>query len=123
MNATVTRDMLDEGMHANSDIRPAGFVGGHAGQARGHMLARMLGGSGDIEDNLFTITHNPTNTPQMRDFEQAVYNAAKAGEIVDYNVYLDYANDASKVPNLIQLDARGSGGLDIGTILKNSAGD
>lgn len=64
MHATVTRDMLKEGTHANSSLRPPGFLhGDDYNQARGHMLARMLGGTGDSLDNLFTLTQNPTNSP------------------------------------------------------------
>ncbi len=112
MNAIITRDMLDEGTHARGSIRPPGYQS-DVGLARGHMLARMLGGSGDIEDNLFTITQNPTNSPEMRDFEQAVYDAVhggehRPGEIAHYNVYLEYGNDdRTSPPKYIQLEAYG----------------
>ncbi|MFE3144427.1 hypothetical protein [Streptomyces scopuliridis] len=53
------------------------------------MLARQLGGTGDHEENLFTISQNPTNTPLMSMFEQQVYDAVyHDGEIVTYNVFL-----------------------------------
>ncbi|MFJ3786848.1 DNA/RNA non-specific endonuclease [Streptomyces sp. NPDC090093] len=108
MNATITRDMLDEGTHASQNLRPPGFMGGDENQARGHLLARMLGGSGDTLDNLFTITQNPTNSPVMRDLEQAIYNEVKSptGGVVTYNVYLEYTDDRKdSIPKYIQLEA------------------
>ncbi|WP_262386960.1 RHS repeat-associated core domain-containing protein [Streptomyces sp. TRM49041] len=124
MNAIITRDMLDEGTEANKSLRPPGFLGGDYNQARGHMLARMLGGSGDTLDNLFTIIQNPTNSPEMRDFEQAIYNAVqKDGKIVTYNVYLEYTDDKrDSVPVSVQLEAADQHGKSIvDTILDNPA--
>ncbi|WP_037861778.1 DUF6531 domain-containing protein, partial [Streptomyces sp. NRRL S-241] len=124
MHATVTRDMLDEGTHARNSLRPPGFVHGtDHNQGRGHMLARMLGGSGDTLDNLFTITQDPTNSPDMRDDEQRVYNAVLGdsannvpGQTVQYSVYLDYPdNRADSVPKWIQLEANGKDGFHMGT--------
>ncbi|MEU8765019.1 RHS repeat-associated core domain-containing protein [Streptomyces sp. NPDC048659] len=106
MNAIISRDMLDEGTDANGNLRPPGFLGGIYNQARGHMLANRLGGSGDTLDNLFTITQNPTNSPDMRHWEDQVYRAVAAGKIVTYNVYLDYTDDLpDSVPKYIQLEA------------------
>nr|WP_229851382.1 DNA/RNA non-specific endonuclease [Streptomyces roseolus] len=100
--------MLDEGTHASQSLRPPGFMGGDENQARGHLLARMLGGSGDTLDNLFTITQNPTNSPVMRDFEQAIYDEVNSptGGVVTYNVYLEYTDDRKdSMPKYIQLEA------------------
>ncbi|MGW4029428.1 DUF6531 domain-containing protein [Streptomyces sp. NPDC004838] len=128
MHATITRDMLDEGTHANNQLRPPGFVDGNVhNQARGHMLARMLGGTGDDLDNLFTITQNPTNTPLMRDLEQSIYNAVAGdpangvrGQTVQYSVYLDYTDDrATSVPSTIYMGADGSDGFSMDTHLAN----
>ncbi|MEV8365298.1 DUF6531 domain-containing protein [Streptomyces niveus] len=124
MHATITRDMLDEGTKANQRRMPPGFIDGDEyNQARGHMLARMLGGTGDHLDNLFTITQNPTNSPLMRDHEQDIYNAVMGdpangvpGQTVQYSVYLDYTDDIpTSVPSHIYLAADGSAGyhLDI----------
>ncbi|MFE4336756.1 RHS repeat-associated core domain-containing protein [Streptomyces sp. NPDC056831] len=124
MHATVTRDMLNEGTHARNTLRPPGYVHGtDHNQARGHMLARMLGGSGDTLDNLFTITQDPTNSPDVRDDEQAIYNAVHGdpaqnirGQTVQYSVYLDYPdNRADSVPKWIQLEANGKDGFHLGT--------
>ena len=52
-------------------IKPAGFLGGSANHARGHLISRLLGGSGTDARNLATIYQNPVNTPVMRGFEAA----------------------------------------------------
>lgn len=130
MHAVITRHMLDEGTHARNSIIPPGYQS-DKGQARGHMLARQLGGSGDIDDNLFTISQNPTNTPKMSMFEQRVYDAVDDHDVVHYSVYLEYVNDdPDSPPKSIQLEAFGTkkdrdGNLlfDEGTILNNPAHD
>ncbi|WP_255311172.1 RHS repeat-associated core domain-containing protein [Streptomyces viridosporus] len=128
MHATVTRDMLNEGTEANNSLRPPGFVHGtDHNQARGHMLARMLGGTGDDLDNLFTLTQNPTNSPHMRDLEQSIYDAVAgdpakniAGQIVQYSVYLEYTDDRKdSVPSRIYMQADGSNGFRLDTDFAN----
>ncbi|MFF5767786.1 RHS repeat-associated core domain-containing protein [Streptomyces tanashiensis] len=108
MHAVITRNMLDEGTHARNSIIPPGYQS-DKGQARGHMLARQLGGSGDHEDNLFTISQNPTNTPEMSMFEQRVYDAVYDHDVVQYSVYLEYADDdPDSPPKTIQVEAFGT---------------
>ncbi|MET9622719.1 DUF6531 domain-containing protein [Streptomyces sp. NPDC006464] len=123
MNAVITRDMLDEGTEARGSLHPPGFLGGDYNQARGHMLARMLGGSGDTLDNLFTITQNPTNSPDMRDWEQDIYNAVKKEGVVTYSVFLEYSDDQKdSVPKYIQLEAYDrKGNVVVDTMLDNPA--
>ncbi|MFJ2113097.1 RHS repeat-associated core domain-containing protein [Streptomyces sp. NPDC087850] len=122
MNAVITRDMLNEGTQARNSLEPPGFLGGDYNQARGHMLARMLGGSGDTLDNLFTITQTPTNSPDMRDWEKRIYDAVADGEIVTYNVYLEYTDDLKdSVPKYIQLEASSNRNLDVDVPLTNPA--
>ena len=123
MHATITRDMLGEGTDANKSLRPPGFVHGtDHNQARGHMLANMLGGSGDTLDNLFTITQNPTNSPHMRDLEQSIHDAVKKddGEIVQYSVYLEYTDsNKDSVPKWITMEADGNKGFRLSADLEN----
>ena len=78
-SATITRNMLNTGTGASRSITPAGLLGGGADHARGHLIARLLGGSGRDARNLATIYQNPVNTPIMRGFEQQVANAVRAG--------------------------------------------
>ncbi|MGW9068565.1 DNA/RNA non-specific endonuclease [Streptomyces yangpuensis] len=120
MHATVTRDMLNEGTDANDSLRPPGFIHGTLyNHARGHILAQILGGTGDTLRNLFTITQNPTNTPVMRDLERAIYNAVRGdpannipGQTVQYSIYLEYTDDlADSVPKWITMEADGRNGF------------
>ncbi|MEU6882888.1 DNA/RNA non-specific endonuclease [Streptomyces sp. NPDC046712] len=92
-------------------------------QAGGHMLARRLGGSGDTLDNLFTITQNPTNSPEMRDWERDTYNAVKKEGAVTYSVYLEYTDDKKdSIPKYIQLEAYDrKGNVVVDTMLDNPA--
>ncbi|GHF40825.1 hypothetical protein GCM10010218_22800 [Streptomyces mashuensis] len=123
MNATITRDMLDEGTKAREALRPPGFLGGYYQQGRGHMLARVLGGSGDTLDNLFTITQNPTNHPEMWRWEKAIYDSVKKHGVATYNVYLEYTDDEKdSVPKQIQLEAYDhKNKVIVDTILSNPA--
>ncbi|MFG2662172.1 DNA/RNA non-specific endonuclease [Streptomyces sp. NPDC048425] len=109
-------------MVADSALLSPGFLGGGCNQARGHVLALMLGGSGDTLDNLFTITQNPTNSPGMRDWEQDIYDAAKKGEVIEYDVYLEYTDDKKdSVPKSVQLEAYGNRGFSLDVILDSPA--
>ncbi|MFD6274673.1 RHS repeat-associated core domain-containing protein [Streptomyces sp. NPDC060209] len=122
MHATVTRDMLREGTDADGALRPPGFIHGpRHNQARGHMLAQVLGGSGDSLDNLFTITQSPTNNGVMRSLEKNILDAVEgdpangnAGQTVQYSVYLEYTDDrANSVPSRIYMAADGSNGFNL----------
>jgi hypothetical protein len=108
--ATITKDMLNTGTAASRSIRPAGFIGGSANQARGHLISRLLGGSGQDARNLTTLYQNPVNTPVMRGFEQQVANAVRAGETVRYEVVPIYRG-TELIPRAVTLRATGTGGF------------
>ncbi|MCP4544346.1 MAG: hypothetical protein GY832_45120, partial [Chloroflexi bacterium] len=110
----ITREFLETnpGTSANQSIRPPGFGGGAAGHARGHLIAKMLGGSGKIPENLVTLIQNPVNSPVMRGFEFQVYNAVARGETVFYQVAPIYAG-TSGMPIGVTLSAEGSGGFQL----------
>jgi hypothetical protein len=108
--ATITRDMLNTGTAASRSIRPAGFLGGSANHARGHLISRLLGGSGRDPRNLTTLYQNPVNTPVMRGFEQQVANAVRGGQTVRYEVVPIYRG-SELIPRGITLRATGDGGF------------
>jgi DNA/RNA non-specific endonuclease/Bacterial TSP3 repeat len=108
--ATITRRMLNAGTAAARSIRPAGFVGGSANHARGHLISRLLGGSGRDPRNLTTLYQNPVNTPVMRGFEQQVANAVRSGQTVRYEVVPVYRG-SELIPRGITLRATGDGGF------------
>lgn len=107
-SATITRDMLGSGSRAVRE--PPGFGGQAAGHARGHLIARQLGGSGRDPRNLVTLFQRPTNSPAMRGFENAVRAAVERGEVVRYTVQPIYRGSEA-IPRAVTLTARGSGGL------------
>jgi hypothetical protein len=117
-SATITREVLDTGTDAAQSIRPPGFGGQAAGQARGHLIARMLGGTGRDARNLVTLYQNPVNSPIMRDFEQEVYNAVKGGQTVKYSVQPIYRGTEA-VPRAVTLRATGDGGFNLHVTILN----
>lgn len=87
VTATITEDMLGTCSSANRNIIPPGFINGTTeNHARGHLLANMLGGSGNDNKNLVTLYQQSVNTPTMRSFETKVQQAVKNGETVNYRV-------------------------------------
>jgi hypothetical protein len=108
--ATITRAMLNTGTAALRSIRPAGFLGGGANHARGHLISRLLGGSGRDPRNLTTLYQNPVNSPVMRGFEQQVANAVRGGQTVRYEVVPIYRG-SELIPRGITLRAVGDGGF------------
>jgi hypothetical protein len=121
VEATLTQDLLDTGSAANRSIIPPGFEGGAAGQARGHLLANRLGGSGQIPENLVTLQQVPVNTPVMRGFEAQIYNAVSSGQTVSFTSTPLY-NGANLIPRGVTLTAEGSGGFSLGVTILNPIG-
>jgi RHS repeat-associated protein len=109
--ALITEDMLDTGTHANPSIMPPGYQSGQPPYNRGHLIARMLGGSGDVPENLVTL-HQHANTPVMRGYEDMIYRAVAGGESVFYEVTPVYSG-ANRIPVGITLSAEGSGGFQL----------
>lgn len=93
--AVLTPEMVGTGTSANSKIRPPGFISGKEphGHARGHLIGRQLGGSGDDPRNLVTLYQNPVNTPYMTKYENMVRNALDEGDIIRYRVIPIYEGD------------------------------
>jgi filamentous hemagglutinin len=110
--------MLGTGTAAARNIRPAGFLGQGANHARGHLIARSLGGSGTDARNLTTLFHRGANTPVMRDFEAQVANAVRAGQTVRYEVVPIYRG-TELVPRAVTLRAAGSGGFRLDVTVLN----
>lgn len=117
ITARITPDMIRTGTKAPDYVRPPGFLGGAAGQARGHLLAKVLGGSGTESRNIVALIGNPVNAPAMRGFEAVVQGAVESGKTVDYVVTPLYKGD-ELMPAAVQIVATSSEGLEIaGTVL------
>lgn len=125
ISATLTKESVDAGTgtDARSSIRPPGFpekgTTGH-NFSRGHLLARRLGGSGDMEENLVTLYQLDTNSPVHSSFEDAIYDAVQAGEVVNYQVTPIYEGDG--MPTSLAISARGSEGFELDITLINRDG-
>ncbi|WP_254612970.1 DNA/RNA non-specific endonuclease [Brevibacillus sp. HB1.1] len=117
--ATITKDMIGTGSEALSSIKPPGSAGGKGTKhARGHLLAKILGGSGKDKRNLVTLFQNPTNSPLMRDLELKIRDAVKDGEIIRYRVIPIY-DGANPIPKAVTMQARGTNGFQLDISILN----
>jgi hypothetical protein len=123
VSSSIDASMIKTGTPANPSIRPPGFTGGMpiGNQARGHLLGNQLGGSGDLPQNLVTLTHNPTNSPVMRGFENQIRSAVEGGQVVQLTSTPIY-NGNGLVPRGIQMEANGNGGFCLEVCIINPAG-
>jgi hypothetical protein len=123
VTATVTPPMLGAGTKANRRLKPPGWQGNGTiyNEARGHLLANQLGGSGRDPVNLVTQTHRGSNTPQMSGFEERVARRVRAGEVVEYSA-LPLYNPGVLPPSAILLSASGSRGAPSARVVNNPAG-
>jgi hypothetical protein len=121
--ATLTTPMLGTGTRANGRRKPPGWSGNgdKFNEARGHLLGRQLGGSGNDMRNLVTLTHIGANTPQMSDFEHKVAGRVRAGEVVEYTSTPLYGPGALP-PSHVLLTATGSRGTPTAALIRNPAG-
>jgi RHS repeat-associated protein len=112
VNAKINSEMIGTGTRANPSIKPPGFGGGGAGHSRGHLIARILGGSGDDARNLVTLYQNPVNSPVMRGYDSQMRAAIEAGETILYKVTPLYQG-SNGMPAALTLRATGSKGFDL----------
>ena len=110
------------GSEADQAIRPPGYDQLPArNRARGHLLGRQLGGSGDVEANLVALVQRRANSPVMRDYETAVAEAAQAGETIDYRVKPVYASSTARgAPLAVRLTAVGNHGFRLDVQIANT---
>jgi hypothetical protein len=120
MVAAAARDEL--GSAADPDIRPPGLDQLPArNRARAHLLGRQLGGSGDLPANLVALYQTRANTPVMRDYETAVAEAVRAGEVVRYSVRPRYPSPSfNGPPTAIRITALGDRGFRLAVTIANS---
>jgi hypothetical protein len=119
VTATIVPNMVEAasddrlGTPADQHIRPPGFdaLPGR-NRARGHLLGRQLGGSGDLDANLVAMYQSRANSPVMRDYEDALADAVRDGQTVTYRVKPRYGSPTSKgAPVAVRLTAKGDGGF------------
>ena len=120
MVAAAARDEL--GSAADPDIRPPGFDQLPArNRARGHLLGRQLGGTGELPANLIALYQTRANTPVMRDYETEVAEAARAGETIRYQVRPRYPSPSfTGAPSSIRIIAAGDRGFRLDVTIANT---
>src|SRR3954453_21627839 len=104
--------MLGTGKVASRRLAPPGWQGNGNlyNEARGHLLAKSLGGAGGLDGrNFVTLTHRGANSPQMSNFEQGVARSVRAGKVVEYAAKPLY-DDGVLPPSAILLTAHAAGG-------------
>jgi hypothetical protein len=129
ITATITPAMVraaaahDLGSAADPDIRPPGFEDLPArNHARGHLLGRQLGGSGEVARNLVALYQRRANSPVMRDYESAVAEAVEQGETVRYQVRPVYPSPTSRgAPSAVRITASGNHGFRLDVLIDNTA--
>ncbi|WP_180269731.1 RHS repeat-associated core domain-containing protein, partial [Erwinia amylovora] len=122
VRARLNASDINTGSHANPAIQPPGFItGAGSNRARGHLLGRQLGGSGDDVRNLVTIQHRPVNTPDMSSVEGRVRKALERGETIDMSVIPIYKGP-SRIPAGITIYAEGNRGFFESLTLLNPPG-
>lgn len=123
VEATIVQDMLGTGTKANPNLRTPGLSENPKAdnQARGHVLARRLGGAGEEMFNLVTLTQTPTNNSHMQSFENRVARKVRNGEVVEYSVTPFY-DQGTLPPRAIFLTEYGSSSPPSARIIGNPAG-
>jgi DNA/RNA non-specific endonuclease len=111
VNSTLSRSLIGTGTKAYWRRTPPGWQGNREdnNQARAHLQGRQLGGDGRDARNLVTMTHQGANTPQMRDFENAVARRVAGGEVVAYGATPIYGGGVGP-PSSVLLTVHGPNG-------------
>jgi DNA-entry nuclease len=128
ITATITPAMVDAaerdelGSEPDESIRPPGFDAlPSRNRARGHLLGRQLGGSGQVANNLIAMFQSRANSPVMRDYETMVADAVQAGEIVRYEVRPLYTSvSAGGAPRAVRIRASGNRGFRMDVEIANT---
>jgi hypothetical protein len=90
-------------------------------RARGHLLGRQLGGTGENPANLVTLYQERANTPVMSGYETMVADAVRAGQTVHYQVTPLYASPTdSGPPRAIRIRAQGDHGFRLDVEIANT---
>ena len=121
--ATITKSVLGTGTKSDRRLKPPGWSGNGTvfNEARGHLLARQLGGDGRIPEGIATMTQYGANTPQMSTFENRVAKRVREGEVVEYAATPIYSEQALP-PAYMLVTAHGSRKPPVARLIRNPAG-
>jgi hypothetical protein len=122
-DVTLTAPMLGTGTKANRRLTPPGWSGNGRihNEARAHLWAKSLGGTGDDMRNIVTMTHRGANTPQMSKFENSVSRRVRGGEVIEYSATPLYCSGVLP-PSATLLTALGTRGPPAARLILNPAG-
>ena len=101
---------LGTGTGADPKLQPPGWLGGDAGHNRSHLIAKRLGGRGDIYENIVTMYWN-RNQIEMRMKEAEVAKAVAACEVVTYTVTPRYLGTGTLPVTDVVMNAVGNRGF------------
>jgi DNA-entry nuclease len=120
MVAAAARDQL--GSEPDESIRPPGLDAlPPRNHARGHLLGRQLGGSGQVASNLVAMYQSRANSPVMRDYETMVAEAVRAGETIRYQVRPLYRTPSDRgAPIAVRVRASGNRGFRMDVEIANT---
>ncbi|MFS8101709.1 DNRLRE domain-containing protein [Lentzea alba] len=131
VEARLCPDRIPPGSPANKRIHPPGWPlradgssanprSGPNRMGRSHLLANILGGSGNNPANLVTLYQDPVNnSPGMKRYELMVRSVVNGGEPVDYEVTPMY-NNLQAMPTAVHMYARGDNGFCINVVIHNT---
>jgi len=109
VNAKLVRGMW--GTFANDRLKPPGYEKGHIPRlARGHLLDRQLGGSGDTLANLVT-EYQSMNQGPMRRIEDRIRSAMESCEVVNFSAIPNYHTAGPLPVKSVTVTAVGNRGL------------
>ncbi|MBO1323469.1 DNA/RNA non-specific endonuclease [Acanthopleuribacter pedis] len=113
--ARIDKSMLGTGTKTKSGTYLRDFD--NTVHSRGHLIAKMFGGSGTAKRNL-AVMFNRVNNVVMEGFEKKVFHAVEKGEVVYLHVRPVY-KDNSNIPEMIVMIARGSNGFRMREVILN----
>ncbi len=126
--AKITKIMPSAGSDVPQSIKPSGFINGKspkkggAGHARGHLIAKQLGGDGTDPRNVVTLYQNPVNNSSMKKAENRIRIRRDLGETIYLSVIPLYLSNES-MPHSIRMIAYGNKGYKLNiNILNNLKG-
>lgn len=109
VHAVISRQMIRQGSAASYNFpfftRRTGYL-----IVRGHLLARVLGGSGSNARNLVPLYHGYNNVPMYRHIERRIQMYVQRGNVAEVHIAPDYLHappdPRSLFPNYIEVTAR-----------------
>lgn len=114
---SITRTMIWTGTATSTKVNPEDYESGQ-GLARGHLIAKSLGGSGTDKRNLVTIYQNPVNCPIMSGYENTIKLVVLAGQSVYMKVKPFYVDD-NGMPLFLTMHAIGNFGFFLNVMIPN----